>query len=319
MLPRVSVLDKVDFLNLPTLGPLRMGNHKQFGIFAAMTTPFREDGTIDVDKLVAHARACIAAGCTGISTFGTTGEGPSIGAAERRMLLDALRSGGIDGTQIVPGIAASAIDDAVAHARVAAEFGCRALLVTPPIFYKDVGVAEVTDWFAAVLERTPADGPGYILYNIPQVTGVKVARETVAALKTRFPGRIVGVKDSSGDWVNALDMLQSFPDLAILIGDERVLDKGVRLGAAGAISGVANFRVDLLNDVMAGKPASPALGPLVEAIVAHPATPAVKALVGHLSGDIAWRRVRPPLRALSDAEARHLGRRYDELFAKVDA
>lgn len=290
---------------------------RRFGIFAAMTTPFREDGEIDTSKLVAHAQACITAGCSGISTFGTTGEGPSIGTPERRLVLDALRSAGIEGARIVPGIAVSAVDDAAAHAQVAAAFRCRALLVAPPTFYKGVGAAEVTEWFAALLAKTAADGPGYILYNIPQLTGVRIARETIAALVARFPGRIVGVKDSSGDWDNALDLLQSFPDLAILIGDERVLDQAVKLGAAGAISGVANFRADLLNDVLAGKPASPALAPLVEAIVAHPATPAVKALVGHLSGDTSWRRVRPPLRALSDAAAQRLGRQYDELFAKV--
>ena len=318
MLPIVAVFDKVDFFSL-IAGAFSMGSHKQFGIFAAMTTPFSENGAVDMAKLVPHAQACIVAGCAGISVFGTTGEGPSIGAAERRLVLEALRGSGIEGARIVPGIAVSAVDDAASHAQVAAEFGCRALLVTPPIFYNGVGAAEVTDWYAALLGKTAADGPGYILYNIPQVTGVKVSRETIAALDARFPGRIVGVKDSSGDWDNALDMLQSFPDLHILIGDERVLDKGVKLGASGAISGVANFRVDLLNDVLAGKPASPALAPLVEAIVAHPATPAVKALVGHLSGDTSWRRVRAPLRALSDAEAVQLGRRYDELFARVSA
>jgi 4-hydroxy-tetrahydrodipicolinate synthase len=296
-----------------------MGNGRQFGIFAAMTTPFGGDGAIDLGKLVAHARACIAGGCAGVSTFGTTGEGPSVGVAERRTVLEALRSGGVDGYRIVPGIAVSAVDDAATLALEASEFGCRALLVTPPTFYKNVGPGEVTEWFAALLEKTPAEGPGLILYNIPQMTGVKVTRETIAALCTRYPGRIVGFKDSSGDWANALEMLQSFSDLDILIGDERVLDRGVKLGAAGAISGVANFRADLLNDVMAGRPASPALAPLVEAIVAHPATPAVKALVGHLSGDAGWRRVRPPLRALTEAEAQALGRRYDELFAKVHA
>jgi 4-hydroxy-tetrahydrodipicolinate synthase len=296
-----------------------MGNGKQFGIFAAMTTPFGGDGAIELGKLVSHARACIAGGCAGISTFGTTGEGPSLGLAERRAVLEALRSGGLEGRQIIPGIAVSSVDDAAALALEAFGFGCRALLVTPPIFYKNVLPMEVTEWFAALLEKTPADGPGLILYNIPQMTGVKVTRETIAALCARYPGRIVGLKDSSGDWGNALEMLQSFPDLGILIGDERVLDRGVKLGAAGAISGVANFRADLLNDVMAGRPASPALAPLVEAIVAHPATPAVKALVGHLSGDPGWRRVRPPLTALSEAEAADLGRRYDDLFAKVGA
>ncbi|MHB1109321.1 MAG: dihydrodipicolinate synthase family protein, partial [Devosia sp.] len=289
-----------------------MSTRKQFGIFAAMTTPFAEDGSIDIGKLVQHARSCVAAGCAGISAFGTTGEGPSVSIVERRRVLDALTAGGIAGAQIVPGITVSSVDDAAASAQVASGYGCRALLVTPPIFYKNVGAAEVTDWFAALLAKIPTDGPGLILYNIPQVTGVTVERETIAALKTRFPGRIVGVKDSSGDWANAQDLLGAFRDLAILIGDERLLEKGVELGAAGAISGVANFRVDLLNDVMAGRPASPALSPLVEAIVAYSATPAVKALVGHLCRDPAWRSVRPPLRSLSEAEAAALGRRYDQ-------
>lgn len=316
MLPMVAVLHKSVFEPTQVRS---MGNGKQFGIFAAMTTPFDGDGAIELRKLVAHARACIAGGCAGISTFGTTGEGPSVGLAERRAVLGALRSGGINGHQIVPGIAVSAVDDAAALALEASEFGCRAVLVTPPIFYKNVAAGEVTEWFAALLETTSADGPALILYNIPQMTGVKVTRDVVAALSARYPGRILGLKDSSGDWANALEMLQSFPDLDILIGDERVLDRGVKLGAAGAISGVANFRADLLNDVMAGRPASPALAPLVEAIVAHPATAAVKALVGHVSGDAGWRRVRPPLSALTEAEAQQLGRRYDELLAKVHA
>ncbi len=158
-----------------------------------------------------------------------------------------------------------------------------------------------------------------ILYNIPQVTGVAIPADVVGALKAQFPDRIFGVKDSSGDWASAERLLTRFPDLAILIGDERLLERAVKLGAAGSISGVANFRPDLLNAIMAGAPADAGLEPLVEAIVRFPATSAVKALVAHVTGEAAWRAVRPPLSPLSEAEAAGLAAVYDRLFARMVA
>lgn len=296
-----------------------MSERRAFGIYAAMTTLFADGLAIDQEGLGRHALACLQAGCAGISVFGTTGEGPSIGFAERRAVLDTLKRHAIPGDRIVPGITVSAVDDALANAALAHEFGCRALLVTPPNYYKGVEQAAVIEWYATLVRGLPAGGPRLILYNIPQVTGVPVSREAVAELKARFPGKIIGVKDSSGDWDNTEGLLGAFPDLAILIGDERLLERGVRLGAAGSISGVANFRPDLLNAVMAGAEADPALSPLVNAIVKFPSTPAVKALVGHVTGNKAWRAVRPPLQALSDADATALGRTYDDLLARLVA
>ncbi|TGU05832.1 dihydrodipicolinate synthase family protein, partial [bacterium M00.F.Ca.ET.156.01.1.1] len=63
----------------------------------------------------------------------------------------------------------------------------------------------------------------------------------VGRLKKAFPGVVTGVKDSSGNWSHTERLLKEHGDLAILIGDERDLAKGVRLGGQGAISGVANF------------------------------------------------------------------------------
>ena len=296
-----------------------MAERRAFGISAALTTPFGEDGAIDIERLCRHAIGCIDRGCASVTLFGTTGEGPSIGLGERRQVLDAATRSALAGGRLVYGIAASAVDDALAHAQLAEEFGCRRLLVTPPFYFGDVGGAAVLRWYQAFFAGLSPDGPEVILYNIPQLTGVPVPIETVAALRDQFPDRLAGVKDSSGDWDNARALLAAFPDLAILIGDERLLERGVRLGAAGSISGVANFRADMLNSIMAGAPADPALAPLVEAIAAFPATPAVKALGAHMTGDEAWRRVRPPLTALTEVEAAGLARTYGMLVAGMVA
>jgi 4-hydroxy-tetrahydrodipicolinate synthase len=295
-----------------------MAQRREFGIAAALTTPFAGD-SIDVERLCRHAIGSLNRGCDRITLFGTTGEGPSIGFGERRPVLGALRAHGVGGEKLSLGVTVSAVDDALAEANLAREFGIPTLLVTPPHYYKDVSPSAVRDWFSAFIGALPEGGPEVILYNIPQVTGVAIAADVVAALWAQFPDRIFGVKDSSGDWASAERLLARFPDLAILIGDERLLERAVKLGAAGSISGIANFRPDLLNAIMAGTRADAGLGPLVEEILRFPATSAVKALVAHVTGEAAWRAVRPPLSPLTEAEAVGLSAVYDRLLARMVA
>ena len=69
----------------PTVPPSdqpRTHRHR-FGISAAMTTPFNADLSIDSGLLAAHAARLLEEGCSSLTLFGTTGEGPSIATAER--------------------------------------------------------------------------------------------------------------------------------------------------------------------------------------------------------------------------------------------
>ena len=54
---------------------------------------------------------------------------------------------------------------------------------------------------------------------------------------------------------------------------------------------------------------------MVEEVLKHPVTPAVKALVAHRTGDATWLNVRPPLVALDQAAAAKLGAAFDTIFA----
>ena len=53
-----------------------------FGISPALVTPFESSG-VDVQRLADHAQNCLDRGCSTATIFGTTGEGPSVGAEER--------------------------------------------------------------------------------------------------------------------------------------------------------------------------------------------------------------------------------------------
>lgn len=292
----------------------------RFGLSAALTTPFRADGAVDLAGFAAHARRCLEAGCDGVTAFGTTGEGASIGLAERAGMLEALAGAGIDGRrQVVAGIAAAAIADAAAQGRMALEAPCRGLLVAPPFYFKGVGEDGLHRWFAGLIEALGGAARDLILYNIPAVTGVELPVPLIGRLKVDFPGIVIGVKDSSGDWGYTASLLAAHGELAILIGDERHLARGVQNGAQGAISGLANVCPQALRPSAAAGVEDPRIIRLVEELLRFPVTPAVKALVAHHYRDPAWLAPRPPLAALDKAGAEHMARAFDALFAPQPA
>jgi 4-hydroxy-tetrahydrodipicolinate synthase len=211
-------------------------------------------------------------------------------------------------------VAASSIEEAVAQGRMAMEFGCRGLLLTPPFYFKGVSDEGLLSWFEEVLQRLGPQAPGVILYNIPSVTQIVLSVDLIGRLKTAFPGTVIGVKDSSGDWSYTQQLLAAHSDLAILIGDERYLAEGVRRGGQGAISGLANVCPDALLPLAVHGQGDERISALVEEVLKHPVTPAVKALVANRTGDPAWLAVRAPFLRLPPGDAQHLASFYNRLF-----
>ena len=203
--------------------------------------PFDAAMRIDVAAAVKHAQHCLNSGCGSVTLFGTTGEGSSIGYEERDQVLKAFVDGGIKPVQIIVGVMANSYVDAALQSRAALDAGCRGVLLAPPSYFKNLNDDGLFDWFSSVFEGIGASARGIIIYNIPSVTAVEISVDLVSRLREAFPGIIAGVKDSSGNWTYTQALLAKHKDLAILIGDERTLAAGVRLGAQGSISGMANL------------------------------------------------------------------------------
>jgi 4-hydroxy-tetrahydrodipicolinate synthase len=285
----------------------------KFGLSVALATPFRADGTIDLPRLVEHARWCLAHGCDSVTLFGTTGEGASIGIAGRTQALGALAGVGFDmGRQVCAGVAAASVQDAAEQARLALGMGCRALLVAPPFYFKGVSDDGLFAWFSRFFEAVPGIRD-VILYHIPSVTAVGISPALISRLREAFPGVVTGLKDSSGDYDNTQKLLDTHGDLAILVGDERQLAEAVRHGGQGTICGLANFCPDLLRPVVHEGKDDPRIAPIVEAVCALPVLPAVKALIARRTGDAAWTTMRPPLEPLTEAQARGLGAAFERI------
>jgi 4-hydroxy-tetrahydrodipicolinate synthase len=282
-------------------------NPARIGLNCALSTPFAAAGSIDLGRMTAHAADVIARGCDGITVFGTTGEGASIGLSERHAALAALAASGLDlPTRVIAGVSAATVTDTVDQARAGYAAGCRGLLMAPPFYFGAASDDGLFRFFAAVFEALGTDLRDVILYHIPGMTRNAISVELTQRLAAAFPGAIIGVKDSNGDWAATERRLRELDGLQILVGDERQLARAVRHGGAGTICGLANIAPDLLVPLAHAGDDDPRIGEMVEAIVAHSFMSAVKALIAETNHDPDWRRMRPPLDALAEPDARKL-------------
>jgi 4-hydroxy-tetrahydrodipicolinate synthase len=269
----------------------------QFGVSTALLTPFAASGAVDSALLAAHAARMLEEGARSVTLFGTTGEGASIGMAERREVLRAVLAAGCAARDVILGVSACAVEDAAAQVSDGVGAGITRFLALPPFYFKAPDEDGLFDWYRALIARAPAEAR-FILYHIPQLSGAPLSVGLVARLAAGADGRVIAIKDSSGDWDNAQALIAG-QTLPVLVGDERLLHRAVAIGAAGSISGVANLHAARLKRIVETGEEDGALSALVDRIVALPVIAALKAAMAERSGDPAWERLRPPLTPLA--------------------
>jgi 4-hydroxy-tetrahydrodipicolinate synthase len=292
----------------------------QFGLSCALALPLQPDSSIDLVRLSQHARRSLDTGCSSITVFGTTGEGASVSLSEREQVLEILSNAVVSlRQQVLGGVASASIGDAAQQARLLIERDCRGMLLAPPFYFKNLTDEGLYRWFSQLFDKIGTRVRDVFLYHIPSVTHAPLSVDLIGRLKTAFPRLITGVKDSGGDWAYTERLLRTHPDLIILIGDERHLAAGLRLGAQGAISGLANLFPRRLSQLIESKQDDPQVIELVNELLQFPVTPAVKALLAYRLNDPAWLTVRPPLVALTEKEAVRLTDAYRRLIEKKPA
>jgi 4-hydroxy-tetrahydrodipicolinate synthase len=171
---------------------------------------------------------------------------------------------------------------------------------------------------AAVVAAT-ADRPIAIyLYNFPQMSGLPWPVALVKRLRGAFAGRVVGLKDSSGDMSYAREAAGIDRDFAVFPSTEAVLLDARGGVFAGCISATANLNADLCARAFHGGDAAAletAVG-IRKLFDGKPLVAGVKATLAHIHGDPAWTRVVPPLQPFPPADRAAVTAAYDGLRAK---
>lgn len=277
------------------------------GVLSPVITPFRKDLSPDPDRFVKHCKWLLRAGCSGLAVFGTNSEANSMAVEEKLELLDALIKGGVPADALMPGTGHCALTDSVKMTREAVRMGCAGVLMLPPFYYKGVSDEGLFRNFAEIVERVGDDRLRLYLYHIPPVANVPITLELIDKLITRYPGIVVGAKDSSGDWSNTKAVLDRFKDRGfdVFPGSEVFLLDGLRAGGKGCITATGNVNPGPINEVFKNW-RGPDADKLQAGITAtrkimqkFNMIPALKAVTAHFANDPGWKTVRPPLTELA--------------------
>src|SRR5215213_1636372 len=285
------------------------------GVLAAVLTPMDDGLAPDHPAFSAHCHRLLAAGCHGLSVFGTTGEANSLSVGERLAALEALLEGGVPANVLLPGTGSCALTDTVRLSRAALEAGTAGVLVLPPFYYKGVGDDGLFRYFAEVLERVGDDRLRLYLYHLPQMTSIDLGLPLISRLIEAYPGVIASTKDSSGDAKRIKTLCREFPIFSVLAGTEILLLETLRNGGEGCISATVNVTSRLarrVHDAHASNRDDEALAlqehlsALRGSIEAYPMIPALKALIANLTAEKTWRNLRPPLSELDEEQEKKL-------------
>jgi 4-hydroxy-tetrahydrodipicolinate synthase len=283
---------------------------------AAVLTPMDDDGAANPGLLAEHCRRLIEAGCSGIVLLGTTGEANSFTLAERQALLEAVLEAGLAADAFIVGTGCCAIEDSAMLTRHALSLGVSRALMLPPFYYKGVSDAGVFAAYARVFERVNDERLRAYIYRIPQMIGVDFGIDLVEALHAAFPSIVAGIKDSSGKWEDTEALCRRLGSaIDVFVGNETLLMRALEAGAAGCVTATANVNARAIVELFHSRERGDA-ATLERSVAATRAAfegfgliPALKVSVAQTTGVRAWRNVRPPLLALTDAQERDLFKR----------
>lgn len=291
------------------------------GVIAPILTPFNDDMSIAVDLYVEHARSLLQQGCAGITPFGTTGEALSVGIDERIAAIRALIDGGIDPGCLIPGTGLSNVADTARLSSACLDLGCNGVMTLPPFYFKDVSEQGLYDYFVALLAAIGEKARIY-LYHIPPVAVVGIPASLAARLHAEYPNKIVGIKDSSGDKANTMELLR-IGGLIVYPGSEMYLLEALEHGAAGCITATANINANHVarviqcyddGDVAQAHALHETVKDVRIAIQKKGPIPAQKRLLAIATGDSRWANVRPPLQSMAEEDGLELAEKLWQEF-----
>ena len=205
------------------------------GAVVALITPMNEDFSVNYDKLEEIIEEQIAGGTDCIITCGTTGEASTLTVEEH---LDVIkRTVEIVNRRIpvIAGTGSNSTETAVEFSKEAQKYGSDGVLVVSH-YYNKATQKGLIRHFSEIANSIYIP---VLLYNIPGRTGVNIEPETIAYLVNSV-SNIVGVKEASGNFSNAIKILRLCPEIDMYSGNDDQVVPLMSIGAKGVISVLSN-------------------------------------------------------------------------------
>jgi 4-hydroxy-tetrahydrodipicolinate synthase len=206
------------------------------GCGTALITPFKQDQSLDEDRLRRLVEWQITSGIHFLVPCGTTGETPTLTKDEWLRVIDITIEVGGGRVPIVAGATSNCTAEAVEKAReLAQRKGVDAILTASPYYNKPTQEGQYQH-FKAIAEAVEKP---LVLYSVVGRTAANIEPATLGRL-AKIPN-IIAVKEASGNISQIAEVFNHVPEsFLVFSGDDAVTLPVISLGGVGIVSVASN-------------------------------------------------------------------------------
>jgi N-acetylneuraminate lyase len=219
------------------------------GFIVAPFTPFKTDGSINLNMIYNYSDLVVRNGLNGIFVCGTSGEGYSMTTEERKAVAKKWLEVVPPGLKVIVHVGATGIEDSKELARHAYENGAWGIGAMNPVLFKPACVEDLADYCKEIADCTP-DIPFYF-YHIPGFTGDTLPLVPFLNIVNKTVPNFAGIKYTHENLYQFNQcMLVNNRRFEILHGQDETLLLGLTLGAKGGVGGTYNHCFPLYKGII---------------------------------------------------------------------
>ena len=211
------------------------------GIYAASLSILDSNLALNNERTVQHIENLINIGCHGVAVFGSTGQSQLISVSEKIQLINSLSESKYKDKYII-GTGLNSLTETINLMKISKSLSFNYFLIMPPAYYK-YSDNDVINFYTRIIEEI--NNCKIILYNFEKICGYKFSKNCVEELVKKFPKQIIGLKDSSYNLFEDLNI----KNFSMMPGSESKLLKGLEIGCSGIITATCNVTAPLARKV----------------------------------------------------------------------
>lgn len=216
------------------------------GLGTAMITPFDESGAVDYSALEKIVDSQLNGGVDALFVCGTTGEPPTMNAAEREKVVRSVIEQVNGKISVFVGTGSNDCVHAVELSKQAQAMGADGVLAVTP-YYNKCTQDGLYLYYKAINDAI--DIP-IVAYNVPGRTGVNMKPETVE--KMTALSNVRGVKEASGNITQILEISRRIrgSQINLYSGDDCIAVPIMSVGGSGLISVASNAIPAIMSEMI---------------------------------------------------------------------